>query len=312
MRSQKPSRWNSRHATSPSMPLHPELLKPKCRRLCATSRAISTPVLNALGQPAGIVEGSISATDLASRYASLPDHTVTVVDREQKVIYSSDGARFAPMATAPIAVGFDTPVRGRYWRNEASLLTVKREQLYALAQTTYGWTVIVDESRYDAIEQAAMEGTLLFMASVALFAALLFAVSLVNATVSRPLKVLEARAAELDWATAPAPGIEHAGVASAPREVAVVGDALQRAAKRIHDSYLEAQRAVAEREQTLRDLDTIKCRGSVVRAIGLTVEAQADLAQRLEDVGARALRGGKAGSARVTGLLVAQPERSPS
>lgn len=223
--------------------------------------AVSAPIPSRGNRPAGIAEGSLSVAELRSVIGTPTDVHVTLIDDQRRVIFSTVADRWPVLSELPATIPLTGTRTGRFVTDDRRLLTVRREQLYALARTERRWIALVEGPRYDALSQAAVNGTLLFVAAITLFVALLFAVRVVNAFVARPLADLEAQAAALDW-SAPAPTLGAAAHDTGPREVAVVGEALQRAAARIAESYREAQHAVAardvalaEREMTLRDLD---------------------------------------------------------
>lgn len=224
--------------------------------------AVSAPIIGARGAPIGVVEGSLPVSDFAQAVATPSDVRVTVIDADRRVIYSSAGQRWPTLASLPPSVKLDAPKgTGRLWDDDPSALTVQREQLYEVASTAHGWSVLVDMPRYAALRQTAVDGTILFSASLVIFFIVLVGVRAVNTAVARPLAELESRAVALDW-SAPASAERPLSMHTAPREVAVVGDALHRASIRLHRAFEQAQQAVAdrdraltEREATLRDLD---------------------------------------------------------
>ena len=229
--------------------------------------AVSAPVTGASGAsgaPVGVVEGSIPLKALERIIADPSDVGVTIIDQDHRVVYSTRSDRWQPLSLLPASIAGDSSDVGKFWDTAPEILTTRREQFYAVARADHGWSVLAVTPRYVALDRAAANGTTLFLASAVLFAVVLFSVRLVNNFLGRPLMQLESQAIALDWgAPMEAPVADSQGDPP-PREVAVVGEAMVVASRRIHESYLAAQQAVADRdvalaqrEATLRDLDLL-------------------------------------------------------
>lgn len=226
--------------------------------------AVSAPVAGARGAPAGVVEGSIPLKALERIIADPSDVGVTIIDQDHRVVYSTRTERWKPLSVLPASIAGDSAAVGKFWDTAPDILTTRREQFYAVAHADHGWSVLTVTPRYVALERAAANGTTLFFASAVLFAVVLFSVRLVNNFLGRPLMQLEAQAIALDWGAPMEAPVADPLRDPPPREVAVVGEAMVVAARRIHESYLAAQQAVADRdvalaqrEATLRDLDRL-------------------------------------------------------
>jgi signal transduction histidine kinase len=211
-----------------------------------------------------VVEGSLDLAQLSAVLSKPTDLDISVVDQEGHVAYSTATGRRPVLSDMPAAIPRGARGFGRVFNNDPRLITSKRETFYAIAPAALGWSVLTEVPRYVALKSAELNSTAVFLACLLLFAGSLASVRLANRVVTEPLVDLELQAAALQWGT---PMVEPATAGRtlrAPREIAVVRDALTNAGKRISESFLSMQRALAdrdaalaERDQTVRHLDTL-------------------------------------------------------
>lgn len=226
--------------------------------------AVSAPIIEADGKPIGVVEGSLDLAKLHEVLSRHVDLDITVVDQEGRVAYSSAPERRPILSDVPNEIPRNVHVFGRLFSRDPKLITSKRETYYAVAPAALGWSVLVETPRWLALKSVEMNSTAVFLACIVLFAGSLWAVRFVNRAVAEPLVELERQAASLQWG-APIVEADTAGSAThAPREIAVVRDALSSASRRISESFLSMQRALSvrdhalqERDLTVRNLDTL-------------------------------------------------------
>ncbi len=226
--------------------------------------AMSAPMIAADGRPIGVVEGSLDLARLSNVLSQPDDHYASVLDHGGHVVYSTDRDRRPVLSDAPAGIDLHTRSFGRYWNNDPKLITSRRETFYAVAPSALGWSVLVEVPRYAALKGAELNTTFVFLACILLFAGSLGAVRFVNRVIAEPLVDLELQATSLDWG-APIAEPESAGKAvRAPREIVVVREALTRAGRRISESFLRTQRALADRDaalgqrdETVRNLDRL-------------------------------------------------------
>ena len=225
---------------------------------------VSAPMLGRDGRAVGVVEGSLNVKELSTIVGAPAGLDVTVVDRERHVVYSSAPQHHRILSSISPTIALGTWASGTGWSDDPRIMTSRRETYYAVAPAADGWSVFIEMPRYVALRSAEINGTGVFLACIMLFLASLIAVRFVNRAIVDPLLALESQAAALNWGGSLPEITSGPRIGAPPREIAMVGVALEHASRRINEAFFDTRRALAdrdaalsEREETVRNLDAI-------------------------------------------------------
>jgi len=223
---------------------------------------IAVPFLAAGGDVAGVAQASLSLTVFqyfVESYITLPNSTVTILDRHNRVIYASDGSRHRlqqDLTQDGLVRAADANASRKAFAYEYALsdgATAVQVATRTVVSLT-GWTVFVEQPRVDMRLQAPSYyvWTIALML-LALVGAVLGARSF-SGQVTRPLEELVRIVRGISAEGTPARSVL---IANPPEEIASLVDDVNGMQSRLRDSYRNLEQALEERERLNGELHAL-------------------------------------------------------
>jgi signal transduction histidine kinase/ActR/RegA family two-component response regulator/HPt (histidine-containing phosphotransfer) domain-containing protein len=192
------------------------------------------------------------------RYQTLPQTTVIILDRRDRVIYASDRSRYQVQQDLSgdelVRAGHRTPGDIYRYTPKAADTALSTQVVGTGTASLAGWKVLMARPRLDMqLQSTGYYALPLVLVGLALGGVVLIARSFSD-TVTGPLEQLVAIVRSISAAGTPT---QAAAIPNAPMEIATLVEDINGMQSRLADSYHEAEATLAEREQLNRELSDL-------------------------------------------------------
>ncbi len=245
---------------------------------------LTVPLFNSKGELTGVTGGSLVCSDfqrLVESLSSLKERELLILDQQQRVIFASTGAPFAPLeklTDSPIFAAADRS-SSRFFREDRKTHGRPERRLTSLARTKAGWTVVISQP----LDVIVRESTNFYLVT-AIWVLLGLLVSSLGArqlsiTLTRPVEGLAQR---IGHAVMTGGTLEPTLLAEgAPLEIGQLLRDFDLMAIRLSDSYRQLQSAVCDRERLNGELAAVL--SDLERRVTKRTAELADAKERAEE-----------------------------
>jgi len=223
--------------------------------------AVSAPILDGVGRPVGVVEGSLDLSRFArfsQVYATRSEARAVIVDELNRVLYASPGTGVSVLENVADNELVQAALRGATVFHPRDGPDGDGPLLLGTATTpSTGWRVFLSRSQAAVVEDLGDDFVTAVMGIFGAAALALLLAQLFSRTISVPIEALagSVRSFEGPSRQAQAPSLDR--LAGVPAEIVQLDRDFSVMAHRLHESYDQLVDAVAQRDRTHLDMQRI-------------------------------------------------------
>ncbi|HEX3704821.1 MAG TPA: ATP-binding protein, partial [Vicinamibacterales bacterium] len=221
---------------------------------------IAVPILDANGEPDGVVGGSLNLSKFRKfleEYRTLPGATITIADQHNRVIYASASSGFAALqnlAQEPIVLASAAADDGLFRYTRQGTDGARTAQLASVGAIGVGWKVFVEQPLVNMRVQTTSYYALTLMLMLLALAGAVLGARGFSGAVTRPLEELVSIVRRVSANGTPALAALDL---DPPAEIADLLEDFNTMQTRLANSYHQLEQSLSQRERLNHDLTAL-------------------------------------------------------